>query len=125
MISDNHSKNSKDSKMLRSSIIVAIIAGVVASLCCVAPLVLLMLGISGAWISTLTRFEVIRPIAIFITLIFLGLAFWHLYLKPTSCATDQSCAKPNLRRLQRVIFWVVTILLIGLLSFPWWAPLFY
>lgn len=104
---------------------VAMISGITASLCCVAPLLLLTLGISGAWISTLTKFEVIRPIAILITLIFLGLAFWHLYLKPISCAMDQACAKPRLQRLQRIIFWIVTIFLIGLLSFPWWAPLFY
>ena len=39
------------------------------------PLVLLALGIGGAWIGTLTPFEPYRPLFIGLTLIFLGLAF--------------------------------------------------
>ena len=109
---------------LKKPLILAVLAGVVASLCCAGPLVFLLLGISGAWISALTRIEVIRPIAIGITFICLGLAFWYLYVKPISCVTDQPCTKAHLRQLQRVIFWIVTIFLIGLLSFPWWAPYF-
>jgi periplasmic mercuric ion binding protein len=34
-----------------------VLAAIVGSLCCVAPLVLLTLGISGAWISQLTALE--------------------------------------------------------------------
>jgi hypothetical protein len=40
------------------------LAAIVGSLCCVAPLVLLTLGISGAWISQLTALEPYRPIFI-------------------------------------------------------------
>jgi MerT mercuric transport protein len=43
---------------------VSVLAAVVGSLCCVAPLVLLTLGISGAWISRLTALEPYRPIFI-------------------------------------------------------------
>jgi mercuric ion transport protein len=32
----------------------SVLAAIVGSLCCVAPLILLTLGISGAWISQLT-----------------------------------------------------------------------
>ncbi len=103
------------------SMIAAVIAGIGASLCCVAPLVLLTLGIGGSWISTLTALEPVRPIFIGITLVFLYLAFRKLYLLPISCDVDKPCAKPETRRNQRIIFWVLSSLIIALLAFPWYA----
>ena len=47
-------------------------AAIIGSLCCVAPLVLLTLGISGAWISQLTALEPYRPIFIGVMLLFIG-----------------------------------------------------
>lgn len=78
----------------RGSLIAAALATIGASLCCIAPLVLLALGISGAWISYLTALEPYRPIFIGITLIFLGLAFRKLYLVPQQCAPGDACAVP-------------------------------
>ncbi|MGO9234313.1 MAG: mercuric transporter MerT family protein [Methylocella sp.] len=60
----------------------SLIAGAAAvfggSLCCVAPLVLLTLGIGGTWVATLTALEEYRPIIIGLTLLFLVLAFRRL-----------------------------------------------
>lgn len=109
----------------QGSMIVAIIAGIAASLCCVGPLVLLLLGIGGAWISIMTSLAPLRPIAIVITIVFLGISFWLLYIKPRSCAPGKSCVIPSKIRLQRIIFWVVTILLCLLLTIPMYAPFFY
>jgi|GEM_PF-758934 len=95
------------------------------SLCCVAPLVLLALGIGGTWISSLTALEPYRPVFIGITLLFLFLAFRRLYLLPASCAPGDACALPATRRNQRIIFWLVCVLLIALLAFPYYASLFF
>ncbi len=103
------------------SMIAAVIAAIGASLCCVGPLVLLALGISGTWISTLTALEPYRPIFIGVTFIFLGLAFRKLYLIPQRCAPGDACALPSTRRNQRIIFWIVTVLLIALLTFPYYG----
>ncbi|KTD53892.1 mercuric transporter MerT family protein [Legionella quateirensis] len=100
----------------------AIIGALTASLCCIGPGVLLAFGISGAWVSTFTQLEFLRPIGLVITLGFLMLAFWKLYLEaPQSCSADKPCAL----RIQRFIFWVITLLLILLLAFPRYAFLFY
>jgi mercuric ion transport protein len=101
------------------------LAAIVGSLCCVAPLVLLTLGISGAWISQLTALEPYRPIFIGATLIFLGLAFRRLYFVPARCAPEKSCANPHLQRRQRQIFWVVVAGFAALIAFPWYAPLLF
>jgi mercuric ion transport protein len=37
-------------------------AAIGASLCCVVPLVLVSLGISGAWLASLTALEPYRPL---------------------------------------------------------------
>ena len=98
-------------------------AAVIGSLCCVGPLVLLALGVSGAWIGQLTALEPYRPLFIGVMLVFLGLAFRQLYLLPQPCEPGGACADPRLRRRQRQIFWVVVAGLAALIAFPWFAPL--
>jgi mercuric ion binding protein len=58
-------------------------------------------------------------------MLFLGLAFRKLYLVPQVCTPGTPCADPRTRQRQRLTFWIVTVLLLGLLAVPWFAPLFY
>lgn len=107
------------------TLIAGVLAAVGASVCCVGPLVLLALGISGAWISTLTTLEPFRPVFIGLTLLFLALSFRKLYLLPQACVPGTPCADPRTVKRQRFMFWIVTALLLTLLAVPWAAPLFY
>ncbi len=109
----------------KQSLIASVLAGIGASLCCVAPLVFLSLGIGGAWVATLTAFEPVRPVFMVLALIFIGLTFRKLYLTTQLCEPGKPCADDEVIRKQRFIFWGVTIPLLGLLAFPWFAPLFY
>lgn len=99
------------------------VAAVIGSVCCVGPLVLLTLGVSGAWIGQLTTLERYRPLFIGAMLIFLGLAFRQLYLLPQPCAPGEACVDPRHLRRQRRVFWFVVTGLIALVAFPWFAPL--
>ena len=109
----------------KGSLIAGILAAFGASVCCVGPLVLLALGISGTWIGSLTVMTPFRPVFVGLTLLFLGMAFHRLYLRPRVCVPGTPCSIPGTLRRQRLIFWIVTVLLIGLLAVPWLAPLFY
>ncbi|WP_428623094.1 mercuric transporter MerT family protein [Sedimenticola sp.] len=109
----------------KNSLIAGSLAAIAASVCCVGPLVLLMLGIGGAWVGNLTAMEPYRPIFIGLTLLCLGLAFDKLYGAKQVCAPGTLCADPRTQRRQRFIFWMVTALLLALLAVPWLAPLFY
>ena len=109
----------------KHSLVAGVLAAIGASVCCVAPLVLLALGIGGAWVGSLTKLEPYRPIFVGLTLLFLGLAFRRLYLRPQVCAPGTPCADPRTIKRQRVTFWTVGTLLLGLLAVPWAAPLFY
>ncbi len=107
------------------SMIAAALAAIGASLCCVAPLVLLALGVGGTWISSLTALEPYRWIFVTITLGFLFLAFRKLYLLPRQCAPGEVCALPGTLRNQRIIFWIVSIALVALLTFPYYGVVFF
>jgi mercuric ion transport protein len=109
----------------KGSLVAGILAAIGASVCCVGPLLLLALGIGGAWIGNLTALEPYRPIFIGLTLLFLGLAFRKVYLTPQVCAPGTGCADPLTLRRQRIVFWLVSALLLGLLAVPIVVPLLY
>jgi mercuric ion transport protein len=109
----------------KKTLIAGVLAAIGASVCCVGPLVLLALGVSGAWAGNLTAMEPYRPIFIGLTLLFLGLVFRKLYLVPQVCAPGMPCANPHTLKRQRLTFWSVTMLLLALLAVPRFAPLFY
>lgn len=109
----------------KQTMMASVLAGIGASLCCVAPLVLLSLGLGGAWVANLTAFEPVRPVFMGLALLFIGLSFRKLYLTTPICEPGKLCADDKVIHKQRLIFWGVTIPLLGLLAFPWFAPLFY
>jgi mercuric ion transport protein len=108
----------------KGSLGAGVLAAIGASVCCVGPLVLLTLGIGGAWVANLMALEPLRPWFVAATLIFLGLAFRHLYLQPRDCAPGAVCADRVVLTRQRLIFWIVTGALLTLLSVPSLAPFF-
>src|SRR6266566_8108774 len=107
----------------RAALVTGSFAAILASTCCLGPLVLVALGIGGAWIGNLTALEPYRPIFIGLTLLFLGLAFRQLYLTAPACAPGTACADAKVLARQRTVFWVVVLLLGALLAVPWIAPL--
>lgn len=109
----------------KQALIAGVLAGIGASLCCVGPLVLLSLGLGGAWVASLAAFEPARPVLLVLTLFFVGLAFRKLYLTPSACESGKPCADAGTLRRQRLVFWMVAVPLLGLVAFPWVAPLFY
>lgn len=109
----------------KHTLIAIVLSGIGASLCCIAPLVLVMLGIGGAWIGNLTALEPYRPLFVGLTLIFLGMSFFKLYISQRTCEVGKPCASDKVTQRQRLIFWLVAIPVLGVVAFPWFAPLFY
>ncbi len=109
------------------SIIRVIVAALAASVCCVGPLLLLGLGIGGAWVGNLTALEPYRPYLMGLTLIALGYAFYKIYGKPKAedCAPESYCANPRSDRINKITLWVSTFFVIFLLSVPYIAPILY
>jgi mercuric ion transport protein len=109
----------------QSTLVGGALGAVGASLCCVAPLALVSAGIGGAWVSSLTKLEPLRPVFVLATIAFFGIAYWKLYRSPQACLPDEACAEPRVRRRQRAIFWTTLLVVVPLVAFPWFAPLLY
>lgn len=104
-----------------SSLAGGVLAAIGASLCCVVPLVLVTIGVGGVWVSSLTALEPLRPVFIVAAAVLFGLAYRRLYLAPASCEPGQVCADPAIQRRQRILFWVMALLAMALVAFPWFA----
>lgn len=103
-----------------------VVGAILASTCCIAPLVLLTLGISGAWIGTLTALEPYKPYFAVVALIFIGLGFRQVYFKAKpACVEGSYCAKPGSSLVPKTALWLATVLVVLALTINWWAPLFY
>jgi copper chaperone CopZ len=102
----------------------AVGSAIAASVCCLGPLVLLALGVSGAWITHLTGLEPYRPIFAAMALIFLGFAFYSVYRRPKaeSCPVEKAYAHPGAKRKYRTTLWIALVLILGLLIFPYLVP---
>ena len=102
------------------SIIGGLLAAVGASICCAGPLVLLMLGISGSWISTLTEFEPFRPYFIIMVFGLLTWAAWQVHRPIDQCPEGSVCAIPDKRKQYQIIYWAVVSTSIILILSPYW-----
>ncbi len=100
-------------------------AALLASACCLGPLVLLLLGFSGAWIGNLAALEPYRPVFIAVAGVALYVAGRRIYRPVRQCAPDEVCALPQVRAIYKACFWLVVILVLLALAFPYVLPLFY
>ena len=93
-----------------------LLAGIAASACCVGPLILLLLGFGGAWVSNLTALEPYRPVFIGIAFLALSVAYLRIYKTKSehSCDESQVCAKPQTNRLYKRLFIGVVVVVLTL-----------
>jgi mercuric ion transport protein len=101
------------------------LAAILASTCCLGPLVLVALGFSGAWIGNLTALERYRPIFIGAALVALFFAWRSIFQPVHACKPGEVCTLPRVRTAYKFIFWVVAAVVVVALAFPYVLPLFY
>jgi mercuric ion transport protein len=113
--------NSAKAKLVATG---GILGAIAASTCCIVPLALFSLGISGAWIGQLTALAPYQPIFITITVGFLSYGYWLVYRKPkAACAEGEACAQPLPNRLVKAALWFATALVILAFAWPAIVPL--
>ena len=102
-----------------------LLAGIAGSVCCVGPLVLVSVGVGGAWVSNLVAMQAWSPVFIGLAALAFGYAAYKLFYVPKVCAPGTQCADPRTLRHQRIVFLIVAPLVAALLSFPLYAKWFY
>lgn len=101
------------------------VAALLASTCCLGPLVLITLGFSGAWIGNLTLLEPYRPLFIGAALVALFFAYRRIYRPAAICKPGEVCAIGQVKNTYKALFWGTAALVALALLFPYLAPLFY
>ena len=90
-------QSNSDSGQTRLLAAGGLIGALLASSCCIVPLVLLTLGVSGAWIGNLTGLAPYQGYFTAATLVFLASGFWFVYRRPNddACQLGTYCASPR------------------------------
>ena len=109
------------SKSIWGALIGALGSSFLASLCCIGPLLVIALGVGGTGATYVTFFAPYRPYIIVLVVLSLGYSFYKLYIKPPSYEVDATCISPKMCFIQRGIFWIIAILSVLLLAFPWYS----
>ncbi len=131
---------SGDARASASALTVAGLLALLASSCCVLPLVLVLAGVTGAWMARLRVLEPWSNGIAALAVAALAFAAWRLWRRQPrdACAAEgvgdaggagegsgagEPCAitRPWLRRW----FWLVALLTVVPIAVPLLAPLFY
>lgn len=104
-----------ESQTGRGALVGGGLAAILASACCLGPLVLVTLGFSGAWIGNLTALEPYRPLFIGVALVAMGFAWRRIY-RPAQHQRGHDpehglVGGPNLRNRARLPLRVAAVLL--------------
>jgi mercuric ion transport protein len=102
-----------------------LLGALAASSCCILPLALFGLGVSGAWIGNFTRLAAYQPYFLAATFGFLGYGYWLVYRSSArACADGDACARPLPNRIVKTSLILATILVVAALGLDFIAPLF-
>lgn len=101
-----------------------LLAAIASSLCCIAPLLAIIGGVSGG-ASMFSWVEPFRPYLIGVSALALGYAFYQAY--KTKPVDDCGCEVPEKKSFlnSKGFLWGVTLVSILLFTFPYYANVFY
>lgn len=94
------------------------LAALLASLCCLSPL---LLGGAGLGAVVVATFAPLRPYSLAISLILLAGGFYFVYRKPkpTEACAGETCAPGSgTRRMAKPLLWIATVAVGALAFFP-------
>jgi mercuric ion transport protein len=98
------------------------VSAVLASACCIGPVVLAVIGVSGGTALAVHRLEPFRPYLLVVTFGLLAYAFNATY-RPAleECGPGGPCAIPGANRLGKVLLWLAAAVVVLATTFPYYA----
>ena len=102
----------------RSALVGSLVAGLLASACCIGPLLLGAVGLGSSGLAA--AFAPLRPWFLGLTAALIAVGYFLAY-RPLTGASCEACAKPASRTAQRVTLWLVTVLTAALATYPSWG----
>ena len=113
-------ENSGQHKLIAAG---GILGAIAATSCCILPLVLTLIGVSGAWMANLRALAPYQPYFIAMTVACLAYGFYLVYWKPKqACADGAACARPMPGIVVRGSLWLATAIVVAAATFGYWFP---
>jgi mercuric ion transport protein len=103
----------------------AALVALASVVCWAVPLMLVSIGITGAWMSTFTLLAPYKSLLIGASLACLAYAWYRIYRAQEVNGGESACAAPSGNRPLRVIFWLVCALVLGAIVSPYLVPLLF
>jgi len=99
----------------------SLVSALLASACCIGPVLLGTAGLSALGLSTL--FEPFRPVLLGLTFLLLGGGFYMAYFRAPACEPDAACAtsETKLGRANRAVLWLATAAVLVVAFSPTYA----
>jgi mercuric ion transport protein len=99
----------------------AVVAAFLASLCCIGPLLFVLLGVSA--FGAATYFEKARPVLMGGSVLLLAVAFYWVYFRrrEAECAPGDACATKTVSRANRIGLWVASVAVLAFAALPYFA----
>lgn len=99
----------------------AVVAAFLASLCCIGPLLFVLLGVGT--FGAATYFEKARPFLMGGSVLLLAVAFYWVYFRRSeeSCAPGEACATKTVSRASRIGLWVASVAVLAFAALPYFA----
>lgn len=119
----------------RRSLMVTTVGGVLAaffaSLCCLGPVILAILGVgigaTGFLAETAGFMKALlpyRPVFIGLTMLLLSLSFYVAYRRPSAAEPScQACSPSSGSHPNRALLWILTALAVALVLAPYWLEI--
>ena len=100
----------------------ALLGALAMTSCCILPLTLVSLGVSGVFIGKLGALYQYHWYTLAIAVAALGYGFWKAYRPAdTEACADGSCQRPVNRRVMRAILWLAAAIVAVATAFPYFA----
>src|SRR6266851_4989623 len=98
----------------------SVFAAIIASFCCILPIVFAVTGFSILGASAL--FDAWRPYLLGLTFGLLGFGFYFAYRpRKEQCAPGSVCAMPATNRSGRLLLWLATVGVVLFAAFPYYS----
>ena len=98
----------------------SLVAALVASFCCILPIVFALAGVGIVGASSF--FAAWRPYLLAVTFALLGIGSYFAYRKPREvCEPGSACARPAVNRSGRIGLWIATVFVVGFAAFPYYS----
>ncbi|MFZ7223146.1 mercuric transporter MerT family protein [Avibacterium avium] len=95
----------------------AVSAAVASTLCCIAPLLYLLFGISSTWLVSLNQLAFLQIPMLVISLIAFGYGFWLL-----NFSGKIICSQYLSRRTLQILYWLMALIILFFLTYPYVLP---